>query len=214
MPNDKVGVIIGKQGMTIKGIQDRCGAMIQIPAQPDEDNPNVRTLSIGGDSKEAVDAAQMEITVALQQQALASQQVASQQGGGGGGGGMGQGGSGASSQYGFAPSQTAMLLPIPDDKVGVIIGKGGVTIKEIQNRSRVKITIPQSADPGSNPATRTCRWASCASASCFTYFLHYLFFLYFLYVLFIRIYCLFMSSISILFYFAYLFDLTTVLKSA
>ena len=63
VPNDKVGVIIGKQGMTIKGIQERSRAMIQIPSNADEDNPNVRTLCIGGDTKESVDAAQMEITM-------------------------------------------------------------------------------------------------------------------------------------------------------
>ena len=155
VPNDKVGVIIGKQGMTIKGIQERSRAQIQIPSTADEDNPGVRTLCIGGDTKEAVDAAQMEIIVALQQQAMASQLLGSG-GGGGGGGNMGMG-SQQSNQYGSQAPQTALYLSIPDDKVGVIIGKGGATIKEIQNRTRVKITIPQTADPGSNPPTRTCR---------------------------------------------------------
>ena len=154
VPNDKVGVIIGKQGMTIKGIQERSRAQIQIPSTPDEDNPNVRTLCIGGDSKEAVDAAQQEITVALQQQAMASQMLGN--GSSGGGMGMGMGGQ-QGGQYGSQAPQTALYLSIPDDKVGVVIGKGGATIKEIQNRTRVKITIPQTCDPGSNPPTRTCR---------------------------------------------------------
>ena len=155
VPNDKVGVIIGKQGMTIKGIQERSRAQIQIPSAADEDNPGVRTLCIGGDTKEAVDAAQMEITIALQQQAMASQMLGS--GGGGSGGNMGMGGQQGNPYTSQAP-QTALYLSIPDDKVGVVIGKGGVTIKEIQNRTRVKITIPQTADPGSNPPTRTCRY--------------------------------------------------------
>lgn len=30
VPNDKVGVIIGKQGMTIKGMQERCRVLIQV----------------------------------------------------------------------------------------------------------------------------------------------------------------------------------------
>lgn len=156
VPNDKVGVIIGKQGMTIRGIQERSRAQIQIPSTADEDNPNVRTLCIGGDTKEAVDAAQMEITMALQQQAMASQMIGSGMGMGGGQG-MGQnGGGGQYAPQGQASAAAALYLSVPDDKVGVIIGKGGATIKEIQNRTRVKINIPQTADPLSNPPTRTC----------------------------------------------------------
>ena len=42
----------------------------------------------------------------------------------------------------------AIQIVVPDDKVGLIIGKGGMTIKDIQARTRVKVQIPQSADPG------------------------------------------------------------------
>lgn len=152
VPNDKVGVIIGKQGMTIRGIQERCRAQIQIPSTADEDNPNVRTLCIGGDTKEAVDAAQAEISMALQQQAMASQML------GNNGGSNGMPGQNNNGQYSQQPASAtaALYLSVPDDKVGVIIGKGGATIKEIQNRTRVKINIPHTADPGSNPPTRTC----------------------------------------------------------
>ena len=48
-----------------------------------------------------------------------------------------------------------MYLVVPDDKVGVIIGKGGSTVKDIMSRTNIKIIIPQVADPGSNPAVRT-----------------------------------------------------------
>jgi far upstream element-binding protein len=146
VPNDKVGVIIGKGGMTIKSIQERSRAQIQIPSNPDEDNPNLRTLSIGADSKEAVDMAQTEISNALAAQAMGSQLAVT-------------GPSQYQPQQQSFPSTAAaaMYLTVPDDKVGVIIGKGGVTIKEIQNRTRVKITIPQTSDPGSNPPVRTCR---------------------------------------------------------
>lgn len=41
VPNDKVGIIIGKGGMTIKGIQERSRATVQIPPGADEDNPQV-----------------------------------------------------------------------------------------------------------------------------------------------------------------------------
>lgn len=42
IPDDKVGLVIGKAGQTIGGIQTRTGAHIQIPPQADNDNPTVR----------------------------------------------------------------------------------------------------------------------------------------------------------------------------
>lgn len=130
VPNDKVGIIIGRGGMTIKGIQERTRAHVQIPLAPDEENPQVRTLSIGGDTKEAVDSAQMEIFMTLQVQ---QQQAAQNQ------------------------SSNALMMMVPDDKVGIIIGKGGATIKDIQNRHRVRVQIPPAADAGSMPPMRTIR---------------------------------------------------------
>jgi far upstream element-binding protein len=107
VPNDKVGIIIGRGGMTIKSIQERTRAVVQIPPGPDDDNPTLRTLSIGGDTKESIEAAHMEIGAVLQQHSMQSQQTA---------------------------ATASLYITVPDDKVGVIIGKGGITIKDIQNR--------------------------------------------------------------------------------
>ena len=41
IPDDQVGVIIGKQGATHKGIQERCRAQIVVPMTPDKDDPEV-----------------------------------------------------------------------------------------------------------------------------------------------------------------------------
>jgi len=130
VPNDKVGIIIGKGGMTIKGIQERTRTNVQIPLGPDEDNPSVRTLSIGGDTKEAVDGCQMEIFMTLQQQ----QQNAANT---------------------YNSSANTMPVIVPDERVGIIIGKGGATVKDIQNRLHVRVQIPQAPDFGSNPPVRT-----------------------------------------------------------
>lgn len=142
VPNNKVGIIIGKGGATIKTIQERTGAQVQIPSGPDEDNPNLRTLSIGGDSLESVEAAQREITVTLQSAQTASAPLGS-----------------AGTPYPAMqmPQTATSFVLVPDDRVGVIIGKAGATIKELQSRMRVKISIPQVADAGSNPPVRTCR---------------------------------------------------------
>lgn len=45
VPNDKVGLIIGRGGTTIKGIQQRTGANIQVPNVPDAGNPQQRYFS-------------------------------------------------------------------------------------------------------------------------------------------------------------------------
>jgi far upstream element-binding protein len=130
VPNDKVGIIIGKGGATIKAIQDRTNTTVQIPHNPDDENPNVRTIIIGADAKECLDAAQVEIFMTLQQQ---------QQ----------------SAQLAYNATATAMNVSIPDDRVGIVIGKGGATVKEIQQRLNVKIHVPHGADIGSNPPLRT-----------------------------------------------------------
>lgn len=135
VPNDKIGLVIGKSGLTVKGIQERTRAKVVIPAVPDIDNQAIRTLTLGGDTREQVDAAQMEIFLVLQQQQQA-----------------------VTAQIGHNPAVVAQMvhIAIPDDKIGIIIGKGGVTIKDIQARCQVKVQIPTIADAGSNPAVRTC----------------------------------------------------------
>jgi far upstream element-binding protein len=86
--------------------------------------------------RESVEAAQMEIGMQLQQNMLQRSQEAS-----GGGGGYGQ--------------ANTIFCSVPDDRVGIVIGRGGCTIKDIQARHNVKIQIPQASDPGSNPPVRT-----------------------------------------------------------
>lgn len=93
----------------------------------------MRTLTIGADNKEAVDAAQVEIFMTLSNQQQQVQQL-------------------------YNASATSLHVLVPDDKVGLIIGKGGLTVKDIQNRLNVKIVIPQQSDAGTNPPVRTIRY--------------------------------------------------------
>jgi KH domain len=84
VPNDRVGLIIGKGGATIKDLQNRSGARIQIPPQPDANsNPPVRTVSITGVG-DAPQRAKYEI-----EQMVQSFETHGYMGGGGGGGGGG-----------------------------------------------------------------------------------------------------------------------------
>ena len=133
VPNDKVGIIIGKLGQTVKDIQTKTQTNIQIPQQGDADNPAVRTLSIGGYSKNAIESAQMEIFLVLQ----------------------------TFHQVGTAKttaSANMLYIQVPDDKVGLIIGQKGMTIKDLQSKHGIRIQIPPSADANTYPPVRTIRY--------------------------------------------------------
>eukprot|EP01138_Halocafeteria_seosinensis_P015102 gb/GECG01015415.1/.p1 GENE.gb/GECG01015415.1/~~gb/GECG01015415.1/.p1 ORF type:complete len:639 (+),score=107.49 gb/GECG01015415.1/:1-1917(+) len=116
VPNDRVGLIIGTRGRTIAGIQDRTGARIQIPKGPDTEDPSHRTITITAESHEAANAAQTEIEIVTQ---------------GGDNPGM---------------SIPTVYVDVPNDKVGSVIGKGGATIRDIQERTGTKIQIPPEPD--------------------------------------------------------------------
>lgn len=103
---------------------------MQIPPGPDEDDPSIRTLSIGAETREQCDACQMEIFNALSNQQQAS-----------------------INQYNGAMNGTSVC--VPNDKVGLVIGKGGLTCRDIQSRLGVKLVIPQVIDEGSIPPSRT-----------------------------------------------------------
>ncbi|KAG1696834.1 hypothetical protein DVH05_017744 [Phytophthora capsici] len=129
VPNERVGLIIGRGGCTIKAIQQRTGTSVTIPQTPDPNHPEMRLITIRG-TMEAKEAAKFEI-----------QSVISEEPRNGGG-------------FGMTSGQT-IYMQVPNDRVGVIIGKRGETIKGIQDRHAVRIQIPQVADAGSNPPVRT-----------------------------------------------------------
>jgi far upstream element-binding protein len=54
VPNMQVGLIIGKQGTTIKSIQERTGANLNIPPAADVDDPVNRTITITAPSMQQV----------------------------------------------------------------------------------------------------------------------------------------------------------------
>ncbi|TYZ57701.1 hypothetical protein PybrP1_009244 [[Pythium] brassicae (nom. inval.)] len=133
VPNERVGLIIGRGGATIKSIQMRTGSSITIPQTPDPNHPDMRLITIRG-TIHSKEAARMEISAILNEDQ-----------GGGGGGPRGLGGF----------SGAVIYMQVPNDRVGVIIGKRGETIKGIQDRNAVRIQVPPQPDPGSNPLVRT-----------------------------------------------------------
>ena len=140
VPNMSVGLVIGRGGATIKMIQDRTGTHIQIPKGPDADDATKRTINISGPSLRSVEDAKAEI-LAIVNQDNSSRDRSSGPGPSGG-------------AYG-APPGAAVTIQVPNDKVGLIIGRAGATIHDIQNRTSTHIQIPTEPDAGSSPPVRT-----------------------------------------------------------
>jgi far upstream element-binding protein len=131
IPNGAVGLVIGRGGATIKGIQDRAGVHVQIPKVADAHDPASRTITISGQVMHAVEEAKRMILDVVRQDA------ANKSGGGSGGMQM------------PVPSN-AVIVQVPDDRVGGIIGKGGAVINEIQTRTGTHVQIPPQPEPGTS----------------------------------------------------------------
>ncbi|KAJ3050725.1 hypothetical protein HK097_008274 [Rhizophlyctis rosea] len=125
VPGHKVGLVIGRGGETIHSLQDRSGAKIAVTPETDEDrNTQMRTITMTG-TPQAVDTARD----------LIHELVNSQPQGRGGPGG------------GFGPTETML---VHHERVGLIIGRGGETIKAIQHQCGVKINIDPTTLPDGN----------------------------------------------------------------
>ncbi|KAI7999159.1 Far upstream element-binding protein 1 [Camellia lanceoleosa] len=138
IPNGRVGVIIGKGGETIKYLQLQSGAKIQVTRDMDADpNSLTRMVELMGTPDQIAKAEQLIHDV------LSEAEV---------------GGSGSASRRvtGQLPGAEQFVMKIPNNKVGLVIGKGGETIKNMQARSGARIqVIPLHLPPGDTSAERT-----------------------------------------------------------
>eukprot|EP00897_Mesotaenium_endlicherianum_P004129 jgi/Mesen1/3744/ME000204S03008 len=133
VPNSKVGLVIGKSGETIKYLQQQSGARIQVTRDADTD-PHAphRPIELMGTPDQISRAEQ------LIQEVIAEAQA---------------GGSGALVARGFGglgPPGDQLQIRVPNNKVGLIIGRGGETIKNLQNRSgaRIQVQSDKDTEPG------------------------------------------------------------------
>ncbi|KHG02018.1 Far upstream element-binding 3 [Gossypium arboreum] len=144
VPNAKVGVLIGKAGDTIRYLQYNSGAKIQITrdADADRDAPT-RPVEIIGTLNSIIKAEKLINTVIAE--------VAD------------AGGSPSLVARGLATTQAAgdadhIEMQVPNEKVGLIIGRGGETIRGVQIRSGARIQlIPQHLSEGDESKERILR---------------------------------------------------------
>ncbi|XP_072390395.1 far upstream element-binding protein 1 isoform X1 [Diabrotica undecimpunctata] len=148
VPDKMVGLIIGRGGEQITRLQSETGCKIQMA--PDSQGMSDRICSLSG-PKDAVERAKQLISDIIRQRGgppgVSDDEMSYQNnhsdfqgvtsiggpGGPGGGPGPGQGQGGRNS----------IEIMIPGPKVGLIIGKGGETIKQLQEKSGAKMVVIQ-----------------------------------------------------------------------
>ncbi|GLJ16096.1 hypothetical protein SUGI_0268270 [Cryptomeria japonica] len=139
VPNAKVGLIIGKGGETIKYLQHQSGAKIQVTRDTDSDPSSMtRQVELMGSLDQINRAEQLINDVIAEADA---------------------GGSATLVARGFSsvqPGAEQVQIKVPNNKVGLIIGRGGETIKNLQNRSGARIQlIPLHLPEGDTSTERT-----------------------------------------------------------
>ncbi|KAM9327086.1 far upstream element-binding protein 1 [Gastrophryne carolinensis] len=139
IPRFAVGIVIGRNGEMIKKIQSDAGVRIQF--KPDDGTTPERIAQITGPPDRCQHAA--EIINDL----LRSVQSGNGSGPGGRGRGRGQG------NWNMAPpgGLQEFNFVVPTVKTGLIIGKGGETIKHISQTSGARIELQRNPPPNADP---------------------------------------------------------------
>ncbi|XP_072017668.1 far upstream element-binding protein 1-like isoform X2 [Amphiura filiformis] len=144
IPGNKVGLVIGKGGETIKSLQERAGVrMVMIQDNSNQSDSN-KPLRITGDPTKIEEAKRMVMEL------LDSKNDR------GGGGGMGGGPPGTGGSFGeFGRRPPGMEIDVPRGAVGIIIGREGAMIKKIQADTGARVQFKEAygtvSDDGESP---------------------------------------------------------------
>eukprot|EP00049_Salpingoeca_infusionum_P017137 m.351863 g.351863 ORF g.351863 m.351863 type:complete len:450 (-) comp16385_c0_seq1:142-1491(-) len=122
IPDEYVGRIIGKGGSSISMIQNMSGTHVEIP-QECVAGTSVRRLTITGPTPEAIERCKTIIQTKIYE---AQNPAETAEGG----------------------AQNSKVTFVPDDQVGRLIGRGGSTIKQIQDLSGAHMDIAKECNPG------------------------------------------------------------------
>uniref|UniRef100_A0A665XCW7 Far upstream element (FUSE) binding protein 1 n=1 Tax=Echeneis naucrates TaxID=173247 RepID=A0A665XCW7_ECHNA len=137
---DVIGIVIGRNGEMIKKIQNDTGVRIQF--KPDDGSTPDRIAQIMGPPDQAQHAAE-----------IISDLLRSVQAGGppGHGGGRGRGRGQGNWNMGPPGGLQEFTFTVPTMKTGLIIGKGGETIKGISQQSGARIELQRNPPPNADP---------------------------------------------------------------
>ncbi|CAH1787646.1 unnamed protein product, partial [Owenia fusiformis] len=124
IPDRMVGLVIGKGGEQITRLQADSGCKVQIA--PDSGGMPNRPCTLTG-SAEAIDAAKRIINQIID-----------------------KGATGGIDPHNMPDGTTMVEVMIPGTKVGLVIGKGGETIKQLQETAGVKMVMIQDSNMASH----------------------------------------------------------------
>lgn len=158
VPDKTVGLIIGRGGETIKELQEKSGCHVNIVGENKSVN-GLRPVNLIGSERATALAKELILEI------VESDSRDQRSGGGGGGsgtnavdqmrdrgyqndnrGGRGGGGGGYGGGAG-GRDHIEKTIQVPSSAVGMIIGKGGETIKDMQRTSGCKINVNQPQQP-------------------------------------------------------------------
>ncbi|KAK4555717.1 hypothetical protein LTR86_007470 [Recurvomyces mirabilis] len=143
VPDKTVGLIIGRGGETIKHLQERSGCHVNIVGENKSVN-GLRPINLIGNDQ-ATDLAKqliLEIVESDAQGTSTNKTSANRDRGYNNvDRGNGQGGNGGGRDY------IEKTIHVPSEAVGMIIGKGGETIKDMQRTTGCKINVNQPSRP-------------------------------------------------------------------
>eukprot|EP00808_Paulinella_micropora_P017250 g32357.t1 len=138
VPNDKVGLVIGRGGETIRSLQINTGCRIHI-AQDSPMYDSQRQVTLEG-SQQEIDMAEEEIMRILSSRG--ANRPPRGPGFGGAPGGQGK---------------EEAIIEIPNNMVGLIIGRGGETIKMLQIKTGASIQVTRDSERDTSSNMRTVR---------------------------------------------------------
>ena len=145
VPDKTVGLIIGRRGETIKDLQERSGCHVNIVGENKSQN-GLRPVNLIGDDQATAVARELILEIVeSDSKATNANQAAPQRDRSydnynqqrGGGAGTPQGGR----------DYIEKTIKVPSEAVGMIIGKGGETIKDMQRTTGCKINVNQPKPP-------------------------------------------------------------------
>lgn len=140
VPRHSVGVVIGRNGEMIKKIQSDAGVKIQF--KPDDGSGPDKIAHIMGPPDQCQHAASI-ITDLLQS-------IRAREEGGQGPPGMPPGGRGRG-QGNWGPPGGGVTFSIPAHKCGLVIGRGGETVKSINQQTGAFVEISRQPHPNGDP---------------------------------------------------------------
>ena len=147
VPDKTVGLIIGRGGETIKDLQERSGCHVNIVGENKSVN-GLRPVNLIGDDRATAAAKELILEIVESDNRNSNtNQVAPQRDRGYENYNQQRSGSGSAAGAAGGRDYIEKTIKVPSEAVGMIIGKGGETIKDMQRTTGCKINVNQPKPP-------------------------------------------------------------------